>query len=425
MIEQGMIPLKRADKPRIFYGYIVVATCFVIMVIMHGIYNTFGIFFTSLESAFGVTRAVLSGASSVAFVTMGISSIIAGILADKFGPRKVMIAGAILFSGGFLLTSQAHTVWQLYLFITLSGIGLSVPDIVPLSTVVRWFVKKRGVMSGITKVGTGAGMTIMPIVASILIEAVGWRNAYLILGTLVLVTVIPLTLILRRDPREMGLLPDGEQKPPDAQVPPLVEEGLTMRLALQTSQFWLVCGYYFTILFCSITIMTHIAPHAMDIGISRTAAALIVSIIGGTSIAGRLIMGFSGDRIGHKRGVIVCFIILITALSLLQAASHPWMLFLFAAIYGFCHGGFFALISPLIAGLFGTRSQGVLLGSIIFSGTIGGGIGMVVSGHIFDVTGNYDIAFIILLALAVLGLTAVSFIKLITGGEKVDPVNRK
>ncbi|MFC2070132.1 MFS transporter [Chloroflexota bacterium] len=423
MDSQVITPSPLTDKPKIFYGYIVVAACFAIMVIMHGIFNTFGIFFTSLESAFNVNRAVISGANSTAFLTMGVSSIIVGILSDKFGPRKVLTICAVLFGSGLLLLSQAKTIWQLYLFITLVGIGLSAPDIIPLSTVVRWFVKKRGAMSGIMKVGTGTGMMIMPIVASMLIATIDWRNAYLVLGTLVLVTVIPLAQLLRRDPREMGLLPDGEQQQPNTKIPPPVEEGLSLREALQTRQLWLVCGYYFTITFCGISILTHIAPHAMDMDITRTVAAGIVSLIGGTSIAGRLVMGFAGDRIGQKRGVVICFIILIIALSLLQVARQPWMLFLFAAIYGFNHGGFFALISPLIAGLFGTRSQGTLLGSVIFCGTVGGSTGMVLAGHIFDLTGSYQIAFIILLVLAVLGLTAVSFIKPIEKGKRIDPRN--
>jgi MFS family permease len=411
-----MIPSKRAEKPKIFYGYIIVAACFAVMVIMHGTYNTFGIFFTSLQSAFDTTRAVISGGNSVAFLIMGISSIIIGILSDRFGPRKVLTACAILFGASFLLLSQAKAVWQLYLCLALGGTGLSAPDIVPLSTVVRWFVKKRGAMSGIMKVGTGAGMTIMPIAASMLIASIEWRNAYIVLGALVLITVIPLAQLLKRDPREMGLLPDGEQKKPDIEIP-MTEEGLSVPEALRTRQFWLVCVFYFTVVYCGITLLTHIAPYAMDLGISSTIAALIVSIIGATSMVGRLTMGFVGDRIGIRRGVIICLIILITALSILQVARQPWILFLFAAIYGFNHGGFFALISPFIAGLFGTRSQGALLGGVIFCGTVGGSIGMVLSGHIFDITESYRIAFIILLALAIIGLFAVAFIRPVERGD--------
>jgi MFS family permease len=406
--ETDTLPAK--GRPKIFYGYIIVAACFVIMTIMHGVYNTFCIFFTSIEEDFGISRAVLSGASSIAFVIMGIASILAGMMADKFGPRRVLTVCAVLFGAGYLLLSQAGAVWQLYLIFAVAGIGLSAPDIVPLSTVVRWFRKKRGAMAGVMKVGTGAGITIMPIVASILIASIGWRSAYLVLGALVLVAVIPLAQLIRRDPRAMGLLPDGEKQTLTTNIP-LVEEGLSLRQALGTRQFWLVCGFYFATLFIGMTVTTHIAPHAIDLGIPDRVAAGVLSVVGGTSIAGRLVMGFAGDKIGQKRGMMICFIIVIIALTWLQFAGRPWMLYLFAAIYGFSHGGFFALISPFIAGLFGTRSQGTLLGNVIFSGTIGGSIGMVLAGYIFDVTGSYRLDFVILLTLAVLGAIMTAFIK--------------
>ncbi len=416
MAKEEIPPSVNTGKPKIFYGYIIVAASFVIMAMMHGTYNTFGIFFTPLESDFSITRAVLSGANSFAFLIMGVSSIVAGILADRFGPRRVLTACAVIFGAGFLLLSRATAVWQLYLIFALTGIGLSAPDIVPLSTAVRWFVKKRGAMSGIMKVGTGTGMTIMPLVASMLIAAVDWRNAYLILGALVLVTVIPLAQLLRREPREMGLLPDGESQPATVK-PSLAEEGLSLKEAIHTRQFWMVCGYHATTVLCGITLLTHIAPHAIDMGVPDTIAAGAVSLIGGASIAGRLVMGFAGDRIGQKRATVICFIILITALSWLQIAGEPWMLYLFAAVYGFNHGGFFALISPFIARLFGTRSHGTLLGSVIFCGTVGGSIGIVLAGHIFDITGSYRIAFIIMLVLAIIGITLAALIKPVDKGK--------
>jgi MFS family permease len=159
------------------------------------------------------------------------------------------------------------------------------------------------------------------------------------------------------------------------------------------------------------TLLTHLPPHASYLGMSDAIAAGVVSLIGVTSIAGRLVMGFTGDRIGQKRGTVICFTILVIALILLQIAHQTWTLYLFAAIYGFNHGGFFALISPLIAGLFGTRSQGSLLGTVIFCGTIGGSVGLVLTGYIFDVAGNYYPAFIILLVMAVIGLISVSLLK--------------
>ncbi len=419
MTEEETLPLTSATKPRIFYGYIIVAACFFIMVIMHGTYNTFGIFFTPLEVEFSSTRAVLSGANSLAFFIMGLSAILVGVLVDKFGPKVVLTASASLFGVGYLLMSQAGAIWQIYLCFTLIGIGLSASDIVPLSSVVRWFIKKRGAMSGIMKVGTGMGMMVIPLIASVLIGALGWSKSYLVLGILTLVTVIPLAQLLRKNPREMGLLPDGEKQQVTDRLS-LAEEGLSFREAIRTRQLWMVCGFYFTAVCCGMTILVHIAPYAIGLDVTETIAASIISTIGGISMLGRLVMGFAGDRIGHKRAMVVCFLISVTALSWLQVTRQLWMLYLFAAIYGFSHGGFFALISPLIAGLFGTRSQGVLLGIVVFSGTLGGSIGMVLSGHIFDITGSYQTAFLLLLVLAVVGLTLTALIRPISKGRTVD-----
>jgi len=274
-------------------------------------------------------------------------------------------------------------------------------------------------MSGIMKVGTGLGMLIMPLVVSWLISAYGWRTSYVVLGTLVLVFVIPLAQLMRRNPSETGLLPDDERQP-DVAGPILDEEGLSFSEAIRTRQLWMVCGFYIMLFFCVQSILVHIIPHAMDLGISRTIAAGIVSTIGGTSMLGRLVMGFAGDRIGHKRAMVVCFIILVTALSWLQVARELWMLYLFAAIYGFNHGGFFAIISPLIAGLFGTRSQGTLLGIVICSGTLVGSISPILTGKIFDITSSYQLAFLILLVLAIIGLVLITLVRPISEGGTND-----
>ena len=409
----------KVNKPRFFYGYVIVAAGFLSMWVVHGTVNSFGVFFNPLIAEFGSTRAALSFANSLAFLTMGLVAILMGTLSDRFGPRLIMSACGMLTGAGYLLLSQAGTLWQLYIIFIVLGIGFSASEVVPLATVVRWFSKKRGMMSGIMKVGTGVGIMTMPLISSALIRAFKWRNSYLIIGIATMLLVIPLAQLMRRDPGEMGLLPDDE-KQPDIKSPLPLETGLSIRQAIQTRQLWMVCGFYFTVFYVGSTILVHIVPHAIDLGIQPEIAAGVISVVGASSIAGRLVMGFTGDKIGHKRGMIVCFLIMIAALSWLQAANNLWTLFLFGAVYGFNHGGFFALISPLVAGLFGTRSQGSLLGMIFFSGTIGGSISAVLSGHLFDITGSYCLAFLILLVLAIIGLILLLFIKpvkLSSGGD--------
>jgi len=410
---------RAAKKPGFFYGYVIVAACFLIMVVMHGAFNSFGVFFTPLENEFNCTRAVLSGANSVAFIVMGVSALLLGMLSDRFGPRLILTLSGILFGAGYMLMSQVSAIWQIYFFLSLAGIGLSAADIIPLATVVRWFVRKRGTLSGVMKVGTGLGMMTVPFISSLLIDAYGWSNSYLFLGIAVLVAVVPLSQLVRRDPREMGLLPDGDEKPTDSYVS-LDEEGLSFPEALKTRQLWMVCAFYMAVVYCGMTNLTHIVPYAEGLDIPKTTAAGLVSTYGAVSMGGRIVMGFLGDRLGHKRAIVFCLIIAVVGMAWLQAANELWMLYLFAAVYGFSYGGFFTLISPLIAGLFGTRSQGSLLGIVIFSGTLGGSIGMTLSGYIFDVTGSYTIAFILLLGLVILGLVNMLLIKPITKGTAND-----
>jgi MFS family permease len=196
----------------------------------------------------------------------------------------------------------------------------------------------------------------------------------------------------------------------------LDEEGLTFLEALKTRQLWMVCAFYMAIVYIGMTNLTHIVPYAEGLDIPKTAAASLVSTYGAVSMGGRIVMGYLGDRLGHKRAIVICLIIAVVGMAWLQAADDLWMLYVFAAVYGFSHGGFFTLISPLIAGLFGTRSQGSLLGVVIFSGTLGGGIGMTLSGYIFDVTGSYRIAFILLLGLVLFGLVNMLLVKPLVKG---------
>jgi MFS family permease len=174
--------------------------------------------------------------------------------------------------------------------------------------------------------------------------------------------------------------------------------------AAGTRQFWILCAAQLTIFFCLLTVMIHIVPHATDLGVAPAVAATILSTIGGASIAGRLTIGMLADRLGGRRSLAVCFLILLTSFGLLQFAESTWMLFLFALVYGFAHGGFFTVMSPTLAEFFGTGSHGVIFGVVLFCGTIGGAAGPLLAGTLFDTTGSYETVFLILTGFCLLGL---------------------
>lgn len=394
-----------------FYGYIIVLACFLIQGIGIGTFVAFGVFFKPLLGEFGWSRATISGASSLAFFLMGFLGILAGKLNDKFGPRIIMTVTGVFYGSGHFLLSQLNSVWQLYLFFGLVvGIGLSSIDVIPLTTTARWFVRRRGMMTGLVKVGTGAGQLIMPLLASIFIIDYGWRYAYIFIGIIVLVFVIGSGQVLRRDPGQMGQLPDGGRKIPTGQLD-TPEGGLSLLEALRSGQFWMVCVISFLAGYCMLTILVHIVAHATDIGIEQIKSAGVLSTIGGVSMAGRLSTGIAIDRIGNTKSMTICFILLIASFLWLLVAREMWMLYLFGMVYGLAHGGFFTVLSPIVADLFGIGSHGVLFGIVAFSLTAGGAIGPVLAGHIFDIACSYQLVFLILAGVGIAGLFLTLFLK--------------
>ena len=391
-------------RPTFFYGYVIAASCFGIQAIGIGTYVSFGVFFMPILADFDWSRATLSGAQSLALLVMGSLGILVGRLNDSYGPRVMMTVTGFFFGLGLLFMSGLNTVWQLYIFYGIVfGIGMSSIDVISNTTTARWFVQRRGIMTGIMKVGTGAGQLVMPLVASALIASSGWRTSYIVIGATVMVLLISIGQLLRRDPASVGLLPDGNKGFQIAR-PDLAETGFYLRKALHMRQFQTICLANLAVLFCLITIMVHIVPHAMDVGLSSTTAVGILSTIGGISMVGRFVTGIVIDRIGSRHAMIICFVLLISTLLWMQVAREVWMLYLFAVVYGFAHGGLFTVISPIVAEYFGIRSHGVLFGIIAFSGTVGGAVGSVLAGRIFDITGSYNLAFWMCTALGAVGL---------------------
>ena len=412
--------MQKSYKSKFHYGYVIAASCFGIQAVGVGTYFSYGVLFNPLISEFGWSRAAIAGASSMAFLLMGLLGIGVGRLNDRIGPRKLMTVTGIFFGLGYLLMSRLDNLWQLYLFFGLIfGIGLSSIDVIAMTTIARWFVRKRGVVSGIVKVGTGAGQMTIPFLASLLIISYGWRYTCILIGVAVLIILVGIAQLMRRDPGMMGLLTDGAEA--DSTGAPAKEaEGLSLKEAVRTRQFWTICTANLFVVFCLMMIMVHIVAFAIDIKISTTKAAGVLSTIGGVSMAGRFISGITIDRIGSKRVMIVCFILLIAALLWLQITKTLWMIYLFAAIYGIAHGGFFTAISPIVAEFFGIKSHGALFGIVVFSGTFGGAVGPFLAGYIFDVTGGYNMAIWIAILMSALGFALISLLKPIAAIERSD-----
>ena len=392
-------------------SHIIVAACFMIQAVGVGTFVTYGVFFNSLLEEFQWSRASLSGASSLAFILSGIFAIIIGKLNDIHGPRKLMSIASLLLGTGVILMSRLTELWQLFVFYgIIFGVGLGAIDVIALTTTARWFTRSRGFMTGIVKVGTGAGQFLIPFMASVLIASHGWRQAYVIIGISVTVILFGVAQLLRRDPESCNSM-KGTIRNSQIQPSSLHDNSLSAEGAIHTIQFWILCGISVLTVFCLLTILVHIVPHASDLGLSARKAAGVLSTIGAVSMIGRFSAGVAIDRLGSKQIMVICFFILISGLLWLQIADNLWMLYLFAAVYGLAHGGFFTAISPIVAEVFGIGSHGAIFGIVVFSGTAGGAVGPLVAGRLFDMTGSYGTTFQLITILSTISLALIVFLK--------------
>jgi len=395
--------LAESKSPRFFYGYVVVLAAFLILAVVMGAAYSFGVFLKPLSAEFGWTRAAISGAFSLYMILHGFLYILAGKLNDRFGPRIVMTVCGVLLGLGYLLMSQISTIWQLYLvYGIIIGVAMSGGFVPLVSTVARWFVKRRGLMTGFVVSGVGAGGIIMPQVANWLISDFGWRYSYTIIGVIALVLITVAAQFLRRDPGQVGQLPYGESGTGEGRLN-VEAGGFSLREAIHNRQFWMFGAIFLCFGFSLQVIMVHIVPHAIELGISAAVAASILATIGGVSIAGRIMIGSAGDRVGNKSAAVFCLILMALDLLWLLAAKEVWMLYLFAAIFGFAFGGFVVLMSPITAELFGLGSHGVIFGSIMLFSNTGEAIGPLLAGYIFDIAGSYNQAFLVCIVVSVIG----------------------
>ena len=274
-------------------------------------------------------------------------------------------------------------------------------------------------VTGIVVTGTGIGTLVGPPVANWLISTYGWRTSYIVLGGIVLVVVVLAAQLLKRDPTRMGQVPYGEKEGGEQGLKSGAE-GFSLKEAVYTRQFWLFFAMLFCFGLCVFAIMVHIVPHVTDLGIQAASAANILAAVGGLTIVGNVVLGSAGDRIGHRQVFIIGFILVSAALFWLVPATEVWMLYLFAVVFGFAQGGCATTESPLIAELFGLSSHGLIFGVIGIGFTLGAATGPLLTGYIFDVTGNYELAFLVCAAICIVGLVLTALLRPITGKRGVN-----
>jgi MFS family permease len=407
--EEEGLTLKTTSS-KFFYGYIVTAAGFAIWAIGWGTFTpAFSVFFKPLMAEFGWTRADTSLAYSLSFLVQAGLAIVMGWLTDKLGPRIVVAVLGSALGLCYLLMSQVNSLWQFTInYALVGGIGVSTLNVPVMVTISRWFVRKRGFMIGIVQAGLGTGGILFSPLAGWLIVSYGWRAAYIVLGIVSLVGICLPGLVLSRDPRDKGQLPDGEDLPTAVNVPSPSKStqtfGLSLRESIRTKPFWIIAGIYGTFGFCRSTFNAHLVAHVQDLGFSLSDGANVLALVIGASVFGRIALGRLADRIGNRQGFIMSFCITTLSLIWIVFSRELWMLYLFALLFGVAWGNQAVLRFAIASEVFGLASLGLIMGVLGVAESATAALGSYIAGLIFDVFGTYGVMFYVGIGISITGL---------------------
>ena len=387
----------------IFYGWFIVGVCFIVNFIVFGIsVNTFTVYVTPIESDLGWRRDHVTLAMGLAPLAMGAAAPFVGRLIDRIGARMVMAAGAAVIGVGSILLAKTESRLYFYTIYSIAGVGQAAATIIPISLVIsNWFNVGRGKALGIVMTGTGLGAMVMVPVTTWIVVNWGWRTSFTIMGFIILL-MVPLSLIfVRTRPSDMGLQPDGGIVP---ETEPVALQGLAVSKAVKTPAFWLIAVMMMFSGLVAMGIGVNLMAYFEDVGHTKGVAALIIAIISGLTVVGKIGIGFVTDRWGIQRAVVLAFGTIIAGILFLMGAGDFFVACVFAVVYGFAIGAPLLINPALTAECMGLKNFGAIFGILTLMNVVGVAIGASLTGVIYVMAGkSYMPAFwlfILLMALA-------------------------
>ncbi|HEV8715189.1 MAG TPA: MFS transporter [Candidatus Binatia bacterium] len=406
-----------ARNQRFFYGWFIVGIVFFISIIDGGFTYIFSAFLKPLSQEFGWTRAETAGAFSLYLLATGLVLPLWGWLADRTGVRRVFLFSALIDGVALFLLSYVRSLSAFYLLYLFLGVGLA--GIGPMSVgkiISQWFVAKRGRAVGVALIGAGAGGLVLVPLTGFLIETFNWRVAYQGLAALALGAMLPLVWFFLSDkPEERGLVPLGQDSPADGSADVQGErgselDGWTLKEALYTPTFWLLGVAFCLGLMAALAVTAHQVAFLQDAGLTLEAASTIAGISLGMSMGGRFMIGWASEHTRHLHPVLaLCLVVQAVGLGLLLCLDFLgfWAVTLFVLLFGLGYGGLVVLWPLTISHNFGLRAFGAIAGALgTVAASLGGAVGPVAVGAIYDQTGNYFWAFLACTVILLLGAGA-------------------
>ena len=389
------------------YGWVVVAAAFTLMLVGFGAAYSFAAFFTAFEAEFGASRGHIALVFSLAALVWFASGAPGGVLADRFGPRRVALAGVACLSGALALAGVAGSVTTLYVTYSIGvGLGVGLVYVPSVGAVQPWFGANRAFASGIAVAGIGAGNIVGPLLAAWWIAQLGWRGAYLALSVSILVAGGAAALAIRQKPG----------------VPKHAAGGSDLGSAVRTRAFWLLYASVFLSCVGTFVPMVHLGPFAVDVGLSAAQGVTLVSLIGLGSLLGRFTIGPFADRLGRQGSLAAMYAGLGAMLLVWLAVQSYWLLAAFAVVFGACYGGYVALLPTLVMDRYGARSVSGIIGFLYTGAGLGTLLGPWLAGAAYDLLGAYDVPIV---AGALCAFLAAACILFLAQSEKTRPHHRR
>ena len=387
------------------YGWVVVAAAFTLMFVGFGAAYSFAAFFAAFEGEFSASRGDIALVFSLCAFLWFSSGAPGGMLADRFGARRVAIAGVVCLVLALWAASVAQSLSVLYAIYSIGiGIGVGLVYVPSVGAVQPWFGANRAFASGIAVAGIGAGNFAGPLFAAWWIGLFGWRGAYLALAVFVLVLGGVAASLLRTRTKTTSQT-----------------EGMPLPEALKTAPFWLLFASLVLSCIGLFVPMVHLSPYATDAGYSQAQGVALVSLIGVGSLAGRFTVGAPADRIGRLPSLCAMYAGLGVMFLLWYVAGAYWMLVVFAIVFGVCYGSCVALLPTIVMDLYGPRAVSGIIGCLYTGAGIGTLLGPWLAGVAYDTVGSYQLA---ILAGAVFSAGAAACVVILLHGGQAKALHR-
>ena len=390
---------KNLYKGNIFYGWFIVAACFIIITTSWGIvYNCAGIFIKPISAELGFTRSQISATMTIRAASHMILALFSGKIFSKYNMIKLMKIATITLFASFFIYSYSISLATFYFFTIITSISVSLISFLPISIILsNWFYERRGFVLGLAFMGSGIGGMIFNSLAGQWIISYGWRSTYQILAIIMLITITPCTFfIIRLRPKDIGLAPLGKSTNTIPNNDNLDEEGIMLSEAIKTIRFWAIFICTVIIAMGNNTLIQSLSPHLSDIGYSVIFSANITALSMGSLAIGKLVLGKLFDSVGIRKATTIS--IVSTFLAIIGMIYAKYNISIGVIIISSGIGCAFTTISnPIIAqGIFGRRDYSSIYGVLTAASGLGGVFAPIFSAYYFDKTGSYNFSYNIL-----------------------------